>query len=156
MAQALRRLKYNHLVMTDNFISWVKHQVKGDPSPMLDKIRQAFVSHQALSNPPFHFEQRDASMVCSLPTMPGLYLFVSMKPNGKLKIIGGRFFCANAEKIGFNPLEFEDIKPPGEEERERVLRYLLKMMEACEYAEDQEILEKAIRDIRGLEHHKQE
>lgn len=148
-----QRMRYEHLSMTDNFVSWVRDQIRKDPGPMLDKIREAFATHVILDKPPFRFESREASRVVMLPQMPGLYLFVAAKPGCKIVIIGGRFWMANGEKIGFSPVELEDVPLPSAAERELILKYLLNLQEACEYAEDQEILEKARREIKELKHH---
>lgn len=149
----IRRLTISSLVFTDNFKGWIKHQVGGDPHPVMNSIRDDFPNHFIVT-PPFEFQYRDANYVVQIPTYPALFMFVALKTSGQAKVIGARFYTAPSlvRSQGFKPAKAEVVVPTGDTERQKILRYLLVQSEKSEVEEDRELIDRLIQDIRGLKH----
>lgn len=155
MEQPIQRVAFKSLVFTENFIGWVKYNCGGsDPHPVLDSLRQDFAQHRIATKLPFEFDYANAQYVVTLPTRPTLYLFVALKPNGQAKVIGGKFWTKRTlSKESFASTNVVTVTDEAKAEREKILRYLLKLSESVEYAEEHELLEASMRNIRELAHH---
>ena len=154
----MKCLKFKILEFDKKFIEWVKYKNGGDdPKPILDSIRDEFSTHYVVERPPFSFNHKGpGSYILQVPSRNSLFLFASAKANGRIKIYGGLFHDGSEKVRDDTPFMSELPSVPvdhGTGERDKVCVYLKERADLAEYADDAEIYEALILDLRALKHH---